>query len=229
MPDDSEKEEFLNVGDVPKLSDIIAQMKSFEDSQNLIGKEVKIKLNTGWNGNDDEIKLLPQDTQPNFLLVTVPEELIADDMSKNKLSEEEKGLLDEVFSKVLKKNKGAIDELVEKVGGLHKLNKNGDLIEPVVDKNNDMWWHPKGGKKVLASQMSTSHLFFSLRLLFNKIVPEEFRIDVKGNAQANVQGDLQIKHAIKVLFHQLAKRDDLTDEQFVKMRYMASILRQHVP
>lgn len=91
----------------------------------------------------------------------------------------------------------------------------------------DAYWKSSKGEKMMISDMKTSHLFNSLRLVFNQLVPSQFRIDVKDakNFTATFQKD-EGRLILKAMFHQIGLRDNLTDAQFDKLQIMANVVRK---
>lgn len=124
-----------------------------------------------------------------------------------------KSHIDQVFSKLLNKGNGAVT----------------NTVEPVIDPEKDMYWFPKEGGRLLASQMETRHLFFALRYLFNKAVPQGYRIDVETTQAKSVSvRDGECLHAIKILFYQIGLRDNISEDHLVKLTYMARVCREHL-
>jgi hypothetical protein len=220
MPNEKKPEGFPNLADIIKemaveslktpaldslLKDatILAKLQKKSDGTYTF-QEAPKKLEAGWD-NDDVIKPLHG---PQFKETLTKD--VVDEMLKNMTDNN----VNDIFSKLLKKQ----DE-----------ERESPLMEVVVDPEKDMHWHPKDGRKLLASQMETRHLFFSLRQLFNKVVPPKFRIDAGGGSDVKVSvADNETKHAIKILFYQIGKRDNISEDHLQKLKYMAKIVREHL-
>jgi len=100
---------------------------------------------------------------------------------------------------------------------LEKQKKAGEL---------DAYWTTNKGEKLKISDMKTLHLFNSLRLVYNKLVPPNYRIDVKDASNFNATFPSEEgKYILQVMFYQIGKRENLTDEQFDKLQAMASVVR----
>ena len=76
-----------------------------------------------------------------------------------------------------------------------------------VRSKEDMHWQPKNGAKMLVSQMETRHLFYSLRMIYNRTVPPEFRIDADADImrKVSVDGD-ENRAALQIMFFQIGKQ-----------------------
>lgn len=95
----------------------------------------------------------------------------------------------------------------------------------------DMWWHPKGKPKILASQMETPHLFFALRLLYNQAMPPKYRIDYEMNGTKTdvlMDQSTETKEKIRILFHIINQREDILFIHFDKLRIMADNVRKYL-
>lgn len=91
----------------------------------------------------------------------------------------------------------------------------------------DMWWKTRDGKRMKASEMSPTHMFYSLRLLYNKCVPAEFQL-VAGNTQVTTQ-NRDHRSAMGILFGLLAQGDrmeQLSDEMLEQLVYMQKVVRE---
>lgn len=98
----------------------------------------------------------------------------------------------------------------------------------------DMHWQTQDGRKMLASQMETRHLFYSLRLLYNKSVPEEHRVSKMKDGTVMVEGDQREGNlrAIRILCKLLSKRlsdesrdHEFTDEMLIDLAKMQEVIR----
>jgi len=129
------------------------------------------------------------------------------------LNEEDKAKMEQIFNKL--KSQVINDDPVEWEG-----------FDDLAEENG--WWQPATGKKIKISEMKTSHLFNSLRWVFNSLVPANLRID--GNAAIfKIPTDQYFekgKRILKIMFFQIGKRDNLTDEQFKKLKQMAITVRE---
>jgi hypothetical protein len=221
MPKDPKKKK---ADDFPNLTDLISEIQEEQRApESLIGKHVIAKIVTKPDGShtlfEAPKKLVSgwDDDEPNATNISTwgdnPSNFFTADTMQQMLDHMNESHINKIFSKLLKGNEAEAKP----------------LMEVVIDPKTDMHWHPKGKEKMLASQMETRHLFFSLRLLFNKAVPSEFRIDVDESQGMTVQvKDNETLHAIKVLFHQIGKRDNISDDHLEKLKYMARICRQHL-
>ncbi len=86
-------------------------------------------------------------------------------------------------------------------------------------RDDDMWWKTAKGEKMLASQMETRHLFYSIRLLHDKMVPIKYRIKPPSPTQRVTVESGADKIAFKVLLNIITKRlanpacdNEFTDE-----------------
>lgn len=100
--------------------------------------------------------------------------------------------------------------------------------EEILDEM-DMWWHTKDGKKMKVSEMETRHMFFALRMHFNRHVPKVYQIELhdaqKFDPRPITSSDRQ---AFQIFFHQIQKRDNITEEQLSALSEMARVLRKKV-
>ena len=72
-------------------------------------------------------------------------------------------------------------------------------------------WRTHQGEHVLPSEMETGHLVYSLRMVFNHTVPEEFRVP-GGKRWADIDhwpADY-LRASVKHLMEEAIKRKDLT-------------------
>lgn len=95
-------------------------------------------------------------------------------------------------------------------------------------RQDDMWWTPKGRPAIKASQMSTSHLFYALRQVYNKCVTQADRLDVAEDHElfnAPARPDNTNKPVLKILFNLIGQREDLTEKQLEKLAFMAHNVR----
>ncbi len=99
---------------------------------------------------------------------------------------------------------------------------------PPPDTEGDMHWTPKGQKTMKASEMTTDHMFYSLRLCYNACIPTEFKVPCKNKLDRVSVENGDYKHAIRVFFKLLAKRDDLKDEHAEQLIYMARHVRKYL-
>lgn len=90
----------------------------------------------------------------------------------------------------------------------------------------DVWWHPKGSPRILASQMLTKHLFSSVEYIYNRCMPLSYRTKLAGDLTVDTR--LEMKHIFKCMFYQIGLRDDLTEEQLEKLTIMAKNVRLYL-
>ena len=199
--------------DWPNLADVIKEMAAEKEAHPPVFITAP-KPQTGWNDDIVEIK-------SPIMQIPIKDVVqnVTDALNENYLDELIKYMMnkdtEELFSKLLNPPQLATDVLDQHT------NK-----QTIPDPETDMWWHPKGKPKVLASEMETRHLFFALRMLYNQAVPLKYRIgtDDKDKRKVTVRNHDNL-HAIKVLFYQIGLRDNITDEQFENLKYMAKVLR----
>lgn len=100
-------------------------------------------------------------------------------------------------------------------------------IKEEKEKELDAWWVTADGKKLKVSDMQTSHLFNSLRLVYNKLVEPKHRIDVKDakNFTATFPNE-DSKHILKAMFYQIGLRENITESQLTKLVFMAEVVRR---
>lgn len=100
----------------------------------------------------------------------------------------------------------------------------------------DMHWQTRDGRKMLASEMATPHLFYSLRLLYNKTVEPKYRISIVNNTDiVSVEDDAQEANlrAIRILFKLLnarlndpAREHEITDQMLEALILMQDVVRR---
>lgn len=90
----------------------------------------------------------------------------------------------------------------------------------------DMHWRTRDGELMLASEMNPHHLFYALRLLYNKVAPAEHRIACENAGQKiTVQGDAE-KQAMKIFFKLLSapeRMEKLTDHMLECLLMMRKV------
>lgn len=76
-------------------------------------------------------------------------------------------------------------------------------------------------------EMETSHLFFSIRMIFNGIVPEKLRIpNTKYYPQIKRQDPKGLREVILQMMAELTQRDDLQTWMLRQLNYMEQTCRQ---
>lgn len=109
---------------------------------------------------------------------------------------------------------------VQKIWQSFKLQyDNAPPAMPRVIVQDDMWWQMKDGTRVRASEMDTRHIYNSLCLLHDKMVPEPYRIKLRSpdflGSSVTVENDAN-RMAIKILLVIITKRlqDPARDSEF---------------
>lgn len=91
----------------------------------------------------------------------------------------------------------------------------------------DMYWPQKNGAPIKVSQMETRHMFFALRMHFNRHVPPSYQIGLEDGKKFKPRSCLtDDRRAFKVFFHQIQKRDNITEEQLENLAHMAKVVRE---
>jgi len=98
---------------------------------------------------------------------------------------------------------------------------------PAFNDGIDMEWRTHDGKTLMASTMQTRHMFYALRLLYNKTVPPEYQIGGYSNpffGERNKYGP-----QIQVFFHLLTqpqRESEITDEMWLDIAKMQKVVRE---
>lgn len=90
----------------------------------------------------------------------------------------------------------------------------------------DVVWNSIENKQK-ASEIPTKHLFYCIRLCYNKTCPREYRVDYEGS-DLTFDSRPEVRHTLKCMFYQIGLRDDLTEEQLDKLTLMAKNVRLYL-
>lgn len=99
----------------------------------------------------------------------------------------------------------------------------------------DMQWKTQDGKTIMASQMETRHMFYALRLLYNKSVPPQHRVgSTAGSIEVNshrTNQEIQEQRfvGIRTFFHLLTqphRESEITDKMFLELSQMQKVVRE---
>lgn len=97
------------------------------------------------------------------------------------------------------------------------------VIEPtdLIEKEEDVWWKTQTGQKIPIKSMQTSHLFFSIRMLWNHFCPVEYRILPYKEYKINMSREYIVSRTHALLI-ELSTRDpmELTPQQRKEMTFM---------
>lgn len=99
---------------------------------------------------------------------------------------------------------------------------------PIIRPDDEFTWVTHKGQMYEVSEMATPHLFYSLRMLFNHVVPPVFRVLGAGETMKRYDDvkywspDYQ-HDALEALSHELESRDDLDDA----LRYQFEDIKQN--
>lgn len=85
-------------------------------------------------------------------------------------------------------------------------------------------WRTNDGDILTPAQMDTSHLFNSLRMVFNHTVPEDLRLVPYREWKMNSDGASRLR-SLEVFMSELKGRDDVTEGQRAQIAHM----RKHLP
>lgn len=95
-------------------------------------------------------------------------------------------------------------------------------------RDDDMLWTTSTGEKMMASTMSTSHLFNALRLMFNRVVPPEYQLECPSKSRVCVDNN-DNRRALKILFKLVtadSRVTEMTDEMDECLLHMAIVFRK---
>lgn len=84
---------------------------------------------------------------------------------------------------------------------------------------NQFKWRTHDGQKLSPSEMETRHLVYTLRMIFNHIAPEEFRVPggKRWSGVAEMPSDY-LRNAVNHMAAEAVKRNDLTAEHIAILK-----------
>lgn len=103
---------------------------------------------------------------------------------------------------------------------------NKPLAIQIKDTKYPIMWQTQEGEVMLLEHMRTSHLFYSVRMLFNHTVPPEYQIaGCKRYDMSRIPKDVR-KTGVRYLLEELATRETLPEWQQEQMRHMFEASRK---
>lgn len=84
-------------------------------------------------------------------------------------------------------------------------------------------WTTQTGEQIAVCDMETSHLFNTVRMIFNHSVPHAFRIE-GGRYDLRVPAQVRAE-ALRSMLIELSSRNDLTYYHKRRLQHMASVVR----
>lgn len=88
-------------------------------------------------------------------------------------------------------------------------------------------WIDQEGKTHLPSEMETSHLFYTLRMIWNNRMPREYWVGkVKLYKFGRLHNNKYLLDAIERLAHELATRNDLSKEFAGQLKEMSNYFQE---
>jgi hypothetical protein len=101
------------------------------------------------------------------------------------------------------------------------------LYSSEVESLGEFKWRDKFGNALSLKDMTTQHLFFSLRMLWNHNTPEEWRIYPYTVYNLSNMERSYVNEAVIALLAELEKREDLTPYFKKCMRIMYERIEQY--
>lgn len=103
-----------------------------------------------------------------------------------------------------------------------------DLYKEGKYSEHDVIWNTKEEGASKASTISTRHLFYIVRMCYNRLVNKSLRIDDTEIKLLKPYTGADGRHVLKCMFYQIGLRDDLTEEQLDKLTLMAKNVRLYL-
>lgn len=92
---------------------------------------------------------------------------------------------------------------------------------------NTFEWRDREGNFHKPENMETRHLFYTLRMIWNHSMPEEFRLTPYNSYRfGDFYTDEYMKRAIRNIAAELTKRKDMTASFKAQLKFMASVFEQ---
>ena len=89
----------------------------------------------------------------------------------------------------------------------------------------DFVWHTKDGRDIPVSNMSTDHLFWTVRMIWNHTAPAHLRLTPYNKYQLNFSAEY-LKRAVKAMLKELRGRE-LTVDQEITLEWMVEVSHNH--
>lgn len=87
-------------------------------------------------------------------------------------------------------------------------------------------WRTSGGVFIAPKNMETRHLFHTLRMIWNNSMPKHMHVgrNIKYYSFGGFYTEEYMMRSVYHIFHELTKRNDLTEEQIRELELMYSFL-----
>lgn len=95
-------------------------------------------------------------------------------------------------------------------------------------KGTKVMWAPHGGQPICVTEMSTRHLFFALRLVYNTLIRRDLALDFDNKRHMRFPTSTEGKRVLAGMFEEIRMRDNLTESQLNDLTFMAKNTKIHL-
>lgn len=106
-----------------------------------------------------------------------------------------------------------------------------DKLKPIseIKTKEKVMWQARGSEEICITEMSTRHLFFTLRLVYNNLIPlSALQLDFDARRVLRFPSATEGKRVLAGMFEEIGTRDNLTESQLNDLTFMAKNTRIHL-